>query len=71
MTGAVVFVTLPDSPSKAWFLNEKEKSAVVVRLAANQTGVDNHKVSCVGLKLVNLHFCFNFIIELALVEAFD
>ncbi|KAK7716418.1 hypothetical protein SLS64_003572 [Diaporthe eres] len=43
LTGAVVFFALPDSPAKAWFLNEKEKAAVIVRLAANQTGVDNHK----------------------------
>lgn len=71
MTGAVVFVTLPDSPSKAWFLSEKEKAAVIVRLAANQTGVDNHKVSCIGLKLINLHFCFSFITALALVETHD
>ncbi|TDZ33967.1 putative transporter [Colletotrichum spinosum] len=41
--GVIVFFVLPDQPSKAWFFNEEEKRAVLIRLAANQTGVDNHK----------------------------
>ncbi|KAF6840193.1 major facilitator superfamily transporter [Colletotrichum plurivorum] len=43
LTGFVVLAVLPDSPSQAWFFNEEEKKAVITRLAANQTGVDNHK----------------------------
>lgn len=65
----VVFFALPDSPAKAWFLNEKEKSAVIVRLAANQTGVDNHKVSLVVLKFISLYFYFNLVSEMSPVVA--
>lgn len=67
----VVFFALPDSPAKAWFLNEKEKSAVIVRLAANQTGVDNHKVSLIALKFISPCFYLNFVKEIPLVVADD
>lgn len=40
----------------------------MVRLAANQTGVDNHKVSCNALEFINRHFCFDLITEISLVE---
>ncbi|KAJ0342841.1 hypothetical protein COL922a_000665 [Colletotrichum nupharicola] len=42
-TGFIIFFALPDSPAKAWFFTEEEKKAVIIRLAENQTGVDNHK----------------------------
>ncbi|KAL0941808.1 major facilitator superfamily transporter [Colletotrichum truncatum] len=43
LTGFVVLFALPDSPAKAWFFSEEEKKAAIIRLAANQTGVNNHK----------------------------
>lgn len=71
LTGAVVFVALPDSPAKAWFFNEKEKSAVIVRLAANQTGVDTHKVSLIALKFISLYSYLHFVTEHPLVVTHD
>ncbi|KAI0473398.1 major facilitator superfamily domain-containing protein [Xylariaceae sp. FL0804] len=46
--GFLVFFGLPDSPSKAWFFNESERKLAVVRLAANQTGVETHKRFNIG-----------------------
>jgi len=42
--GAMVFLGLPDSPTKAWFLTAEEKQLAVVRLADNQTGIETRKV---------------------------
>jgi len=47
--GILVFLALPDSPSKAWFFNAEEKKAAVIRLAGNQTGVESHKVRILHL----------------------
>lgn len=38
----VAFIFLPSTPMDAFFLNEREKSHMVNRLAANKTGIVNH-----------------------------
>lgn len=40
---AVFLFHVPDDPSKAWFLSEKEKAMVVARLRENQQGFGNKK----------------------------
>lgn len=35
-----MFFALPDHPSKAWFLTQREKDLAVLRTIENQTGVD-------------------------------
>lgn len=45
LVGALVFFTLPESPSKAWFLNEDLKSVAILRLASNQTATQASSVS--------------------------
>lgn len=41
--GFVFMLVIPDTPFKAWFLNESEKKLIVQRLRKNQQGVGNHK----------------------------
>ncbi|KAH8886109.1 putative allantoate permease [Thozetella sp. PMI_491] len=41
--GVVVFLILPDSPTKAWFFTAEEKKLVVLRTAENQTGMHTNK----------------------------
>lgn len=42
--GAIVFIILPDAPTKAWFFTAEEKKLVVVRMAKNQTGIKTNNV---------------------------
>ncbi|CCK72924.1 allantoate permease family MFS transporter KNAG_0M00710 [Huiozyma naganishii CBS 8797] len=42
--GALVWYWIPDDPSKARFLNEREKLMVVQRIRSNQQGFGNHQV---------------------------
>lgn len=39
--GVVFFFHIPDTPAKAWFLNDKEKKMVVLRIKDNQQGFGN------------------------------
>lgn len=41
--GVFYFFHMPDNPSKAWFLNEREKQMVVERIRDNQQGFGNPK----------------------------
>lgn len=41
--GIVTLFHLPDSPAKAWFLNDKDKKYCVARARDNQQGFGNHK----------------------------
>src|SRR5699024_1096352 len=36
--GILILLHLPDTPTQAWFLNEKEKLMVVERIRSNQQG---------------------------------
>ena len=45
LVGALVFFALPESPSKAWFLNDDLKSVAILRLASNQTATQGSSVS--------------------------
>ncbi|QLG72302.1 hypothetical protein HG535_0C06570 [Zygotorulaspora mrakii] len=40
--GLLFWLVVPDSPFKAWFLNDAEKTLIVHRLRKNQQGVGNH-----------------------------
>lgn len=37
----VVWFLLPDSPSSAWFLNQRERLIAVKRVVSNETGIKN------------------------------
>ncbi|PSK39940.1 hypothetical protein C7M61_001751 [Candidozyma pseudohaemuli] len=39
--GVVIFFHIPNKPTEAWFLNDKEKSQVVERIRVNQQGFGN------------------------------
>lgn len=39
--GMIIMVHIPDTPTKAWFLNDKEKRMVVERIRTNQQGFGN------------------------------
>ncbi|SCU77251.1 LAMI_0A00320g1_1 [Lachancea mirantina] len=41
--GFAFLLIIPDTPFKAWFLNDFEKELIVQRLRENQQGVGNHK----------------------------
>lgn len=41
--GVISLVYLPDTPMKAWFLNDEEKAALLRHIAVNETGVHNSK----------------------------
>ncbi|AQZ15852.1 hypothetical protein BZL39_J00170 [Zygosaccharomyces parabailii] len=41
--GFVFLLVIPDTPFKAWFLNDSEKKMIIQRLRQNQQGVGNHK----------------------------
>ncbi|KAH3900822.1 allantoate permease family MFS transporter SCDLUD_002275 [Saccharomycodes ludwigii] len=43
-TSVLMFFHIPDSPAKAWFLNEREKLMVVNRIKSNQQGYGNHHI---------------------------
>lgn len=40
--GVISFLHMPDSPAKAWFLNDKEKKYCLERARDNQQGFGNH-----------------------------
>ncbi|KAH3899981.1 related to Allantoate permease [Saccharomycodes ludwigii] len=42
--GGILWFHIPDNPSKAWFLTEREKLMVVQRLRSNQQGFGNRHV---------------------------
>ncbi|SCU86044.1 LAMI_0D00166g1_1 [Lachancea mirantina] len=42
--GFAIFFHIPDDPSKAWFLSEREKLMVVERIRGNQQGFGNHHI---------------------------
>ena len=44
LVGGLVFYTLPDSPTTAWFLSSEEKKIALLRVSENQTGLGSHKV---------------------------
>lgn len=37
----VIWFLLPDSPSSAWFFNQRERLVAVKRVAGNETGIKN------------------------------
>lgn len=39
----VIFFLLPDTPSKAWFLNQTDRDKAVIRVKENMTGIKNDK----------------------------
>lgn len=41
--GVISFIHVPDIPTKAWFLNDKQKKYVVARIKTNQQGFGSHK----------------------------
>ncbi|KAG2731540.1 hypothetical protein G9P44_005127 [Scheffersomyces stipitis] len=41
--GIIFFIHIPDNPTKAWFLSEREKILVVERIRVNQQGFGNKK----------------------------
>ncbi|VEU23576.1 DEKNAAC104514 [Brettanomyces naardenensis] len=43
LLGVISFFHMPDSPAKAWFLNDKEKKYCLERSRENQQGFGNHK----------------------------
>ncbi|ANB13866.1 allantoate permease [Sugiyamaella lignohabitans] len=42
--GIAFILIIPDTPSKAWFLNEEEKLLVVERIRSNKQGFGNRKI---------------------------
>ncbi|KOG98731.1 allantoate permease DI49_3160 [Saccharomyces eubayanus] len=42
--GALIFLWIPDDPSKARFLSKREKLMVVQRIRSNQQGFGNHEI---------------------------
>lgn len=50
LLGLISFVHIPDVPTKAWFLNEKDKIYVVERAKENQQGFGNQKFKMNQLK---------------------
>lgn len=58
-TGIILFVGLPDSPTKAWFFNSEERKLAVIRLASNQTGTNDNKVKCAASRSL---FSFDYVI---------
>ena len=48
--GFLIYFHLPDDPSKAWFLNEREKLMVVERIRDNQQGFGNHHIKWYQVK---------------------
>ncbi|SCV02700.1 LAMI_0H02102g1_1 [Lachancea mirantina] len=48
--GFAIFFHLPDDPSKAWFLSEREKLMVVERIRGNQQGFGNHHIKWYQVK---------------------
>ncbi|CUS25193.1 LAQU0S33e00100g1_1 [Lachancea quebecensis] len=48
--GFAVYFHLPDDPSKAWFLSEREKLMVVERIRSNQQGFGNHQIKWYQVK---------------------
>ncbi|KAH3899982.1 probable Allantoate permease [Saccharomycodes ludwigii] len=43
-TGLLMLLHIPDNPSKAWFLNAREKLMVIQRIKSNQQGYGNHHI---------------------------
>ncbi|SCU90308.1 LAME_0E07976g1_1 [Lachancea meyersii CBS 8951] len=50
VTGFAIFFHIPDDPSKAWFLSEREKFMVVERIRGNQQGFGNHHIKWYQVK---------------------
>ncbi|KAM3163928.1 putative Allantoate permease [Lachancea thermotolerans] len=48
--GFLIFFHIPDDPSKAWFLTEREKLMVVERIRENQQGFGNHRIKKYQIK---------------------
>ena len=48
--GFLIFFHLPDDPSKAWFLSDREKLMVVERIRDNQQGFGNHHIKWYQVK---------------------
>ncbi|SCU85718.1 LAFA_0D17326g1_1 [Lachancea sp. 'fantastica'] len=48
--GFAIFFHIPDDPSKAWFLSEREKFMVVERIRSNQQGFGNHNIKWYQVK---------------------
>ncbi len=55
--GIISFIHVPDIPTKAWFLNEEEKSYVVERIRQNRTGFGNPKFKVSQVKEALLDPC--------------
>ena len=47
--GMIIMVHIPDTPTKAWFLNDKEKRMVVERIRTNQQGFGNTHFKSINL----------------------
>ncbi|CUS20218.1 LAQU0S01e01662g1_1 [Lachancea quebecensis] len=50
VVGVLIFFHIPDDPSKAWFLSEREKMMVVERIRENQQGFGNHRIKKYQIK---------------------
>ncbi|SCV04785.1 LANO_0G12354g1_1 [Lachancea nothofagi CBS 11611] len=50
VVGFAIFFHIPDDPSKAWFLSEREKFMVVERIRSNQQGFGNHHIKWYQVK---------------------
>ncbi|SCV99430.1 LAFE_0A02982g1_1 [Lachancea fermentati] len=48
--GFLIYFHIPDDPSKAWFLTEREKLMVVERIRTNQQGFGNHQIKWYQVK---------------------
>ncbi|SCU82851.1 LADA_0C08306g1_1 [Lachancea dasiensis] len=50
VVGVAIFFHIPDDPSKAWFLSEREKFMVIERIRSNQQGFGNHNIKWYQVK---------------------
>ncbi len=41
--GVVIFIGVPDTPIKAWFLSDEERVNLLEHVKVNQTGIEPHK----------------------------
>jgi sugar phosphate permease len=54
LIGVAAFLILPDTPMKATFLSDAEKTALLEHVAVNQTGIENHQFKWSHLKEIIL-----------------
>ena len=54
LIGVAAFWILPDTPMKATFLSDAEKTALLEHVAVNQTGIENHQFKWSHLKEIIL-----------------